>query len=197
MVSRSPLVAVDGVGQGAPLRLADGALWLDRYWRQEASVAEDLIRRTASPPVVDAARLRAVLTRLWPQPGAHDQRHAAAVSVLSRIAVVGGGPGTGKTTTVARLVAALRALADPEQAPRLALAAPTGKAAARLKEAVDEAASSDEVLEGPTGNCCDRPRRRPCTGCSVSAPGRLAFGTTGATRCRWTWSSSTRRRWCR
>jgi exodeoxyribonuclease V alpha subunit len=65
-----------------------------------------------------------------------DQRFAAQVAALSRVSVIGGGPGTGKTTTIARLIAALR-----RQRPnlRIALAAPTGKAAARLEEAVGSA----------------------------------------------------------
>ena len=63
------------------------------------------------------------------------QRQAAAVSVLSRVAVVAGGPGTGKTSTIARIIAALQ-LAHPGQQLRLALAAPTGKAAARMDEAI-------------------------------------------------------------
>ncbi|GJF02968.1 exodeoxyribonuclease V subunit alpha [Pseudonocardia sp. D17] len=64
------------------------------------------------------------------------QRLAAAVATLRRVTVVAGGPGTGKTTTVARLLALLRD--QPGPPPRVALAAPTGKAAARLAEAVRE-----------------------------------------------------------
>jgi exodeoxyribonuclease V alpha subunit len=62
------------------------------------------------------------------------QRLAAAVAALKRFAVISGGPGTGKTTTVVRILALLL-----EQAPaplRIALAAPTGKAAARMQEAI-------------------------------------------------------------
>nr|WP_276610956.1 AAA family ATPase [Kineococcus siccus] len=83
---------------------------------------------------------------MWPGGAADDQRHAAAVCLLSGVSVLGGGPGTGKTTTVARLVAALRALAEPGPPPRIALAAPTGKAAARLTEAVATA-----VRDAPEG----------------------------------------------
>jgi exodeoxyribonuclease V alpha subunit len=81
------------------------------------------------------------------------QRLAAAAAVLRRLAVVAGGPGTGKTTTVARIVALLaeQAAASGSTPPLVALAAPTGKAAARLEEAVHaEAASlpvSDAVRE--------------------------------------------------
>jgi len=142
-----PSAAADGAGR--PLHVADGGLWLDRYWRQELAVADDLSARADVLPDVDPARVAGVLARLWPGDEAHDQRYAAAVCLLSGVAVLGGGPGTGKTTTVARLVAALRALAEPGPPPRIALAAPTGKAAARLTEAVATAVQGapDGVFE--------------------------------------------------
>ena len=122
---------------GGPLRLDDGLLWLDRYRRQEDQVRDDLTARVvAPPPVVDHARLRAALDRLFADVGADDhQRLACAVATLRWTAVVAGGPGTGKTTTVARLLAVLR---DQHPDLRIALAAPTGKAAARLGEAIGE-----------------------------------------------------------
>jgi exodeoxyribonuclease V alpha subunit len=132
----SPLVAdgLDAPG-GRPLRLADGLLYLDRYWRQEEQVRAELTARAAAtPPPVDLARLRAGLARLFPGTGPDRQRLAAAVSALRRVTVLAGGPGTGKTTTVARLLALLHDQPGPR--PRVALAAPTGKAAARLAEAV-------------------------------------------------------------
>jgi len=146
-VEGSPLVAT-GDQAGAPLRLEDGELWLDRYWRQEVAVADDLLRRAGTPVEVGDAAVREVLARLWPGTSPDDQRLAAAVCVLSRVAVLGGGPGTGKTTTVSRLLAALAALAAtaPGRAPRFALAAPTGKAAARLTESLRTAAADDPVL---------------------------------------------------
>ncbi|MCZ2826037.1 MULTISPECIES: exodeoxyribonuclease V subunit alpha [unclassified Modestobacter] len=145
-VAGSPLVSRHDSDGRRPLRLHEGALWLDRYWRQEVGVAEDLLRRASSAPVIDTEQLRTVLARLWPGSTADDQRLAAAVCVLSRVAVLAGGPGTGKTTTVARLVATLHALAEPGAPLRLALAAPTGKAAARMKEAMQQAAETDSVL---------------------------------------------------
>jgi exodeoxyribonuclease V alpha subunit len=122
---------------GGPLRLDDGLLWLDRYRRQEDQVRDDLTARVvAPPPVVDHERLRAALDRLFADVGADDhQRLACAVATLRWTAVVAGGPGTGKTTTVARLLAVLR---DQDPGLRIALAAPTGKAAARLGEAIGE-----------------------------------------------------------
>jgi exodeoxyribonuclease V alpha subunit len=142
-IAASPLVDVDA-DTGRPLRLEAGELWLDRWWRLEVAVAEGLRARALDPPLVDVARLRAALGRLWPGSEPDDQRSAAAVCVLQRVAVLGGGPGTGKTTTVARLLAALHEVSGTP--PRVALAAPTGRAAARLTASVRGAAVHDPVL---------------------------------------------------
>jgi exodeoxyribonuclease V alpha subunit len=139
----SPLVTVEETGAGnRPLRLAGGLLYLERYWHQEEQVRIHLQRRfTAEPPEMDTARLAAGLQRLFPASGPSSepdaQRLAAAVSSLSWVSVLSGGPGTGKTTTVARLLALL--CDQPGRPLRIALAAPTGKAAARLEEAVRRA----------------------------------------------------------
>jgi exodeoxyribonuclease V alpha subunit len=153
----SSLVA-DGADQpgGRPLRLAGGLLYLERYWQQEELVRIQLQRRFAAPaPEIDEARLSAALPRLFDHKGlaqgeADRQQLAAAVSVLGRVSVLAGGPGTGKTTTVARLLALLRD--QPGPALRIALAAPTGKAAARLEEAVRAAtAQLDPEDQGRLG----------------------------------------------
>jgi exodeoxyribonuclease V alpha subunit len=132
----SPVVA-DGpdAPSGRPLRIVDGLLYLARYWGEEEVVRRSLTERAAAaPPAADIPRLRVGLERHFSAPGSERQRLAAAVSVLRRVTVLAGGPGTGKTTTVARLLALLHD--QPGPPPRVALAAPTGKAAARLQEAV-------------------------------------------------------------
>ena len=142
----SPLVA-DGADKpgGRPLRLVGGLLYLERYWQQEEVVRVQLQGRFAAPaPDIDQSRLAAGLPRLFAhdglEPGEADRQElAVAVSALGRVSVLAGGPGTGKTTTVARLLALLRD--QPGPASRIALAAPTGKAAARLEEAVRAAAA--------------------------------------------------------
>lgn len=126
-VAASPLV-------GGPLRRVGSKLWLARYWDQETMVAGELVGRcSTAPDDLDLEALRAGLDRLFNLKDDDDQRAAAAVCAMARVSVLAGGPGTGKTTTVSKLLAVLR-----EQHPdwRIALAAPTGKAAARLEEAV-------------------------------------------------------------
>ena len=137
------------VGDGRPLRLAGGALYLDRYWSEERRLASDL-SALAQPAEVELGVLADGIGRLFSGEAAdRDQQVAAAAAVLRRLAVVAGGPGTGKTTTVARIVALLdeQAAARGAAPPLVALAAPTGKAARRLEEAVHEAAGRLDVSE--------------------------------------------------
>jgi exodeoxyribonuclease V alpha subunit len=93
--------------------------------------------------------LAAGLRKLFPGAASLDQRWAAAAAVLGRLSVIAGGPGTGKTTTVARLIALLveQAQAAGADPPLVALAAPTGKAAARMEEAVRAEAKSIDIAE--------------------------------------------------
>ncbi len=134
-LAASPLVAVgEEPGDPRPLRLVGSSLYLDRYWREERQVAADLRALMGDElPPVDAARLF--------EPGR--QREAAETVLRRRFAVIAGGPGTGKTTTVARTLALLLEQGDP----LVALAAPTGKAAARLIEAVHEEAAKLDISE--------------------------------------------------
>ncbi|QKT02661.1 exodeoxyribonuclease V subunit alpha [Ectothiorhodospiraceae bacterium 2226] len=119
--------------------ILDGAdrLYLARYFVYERAVAEALRARAAAwRPVAESAALRASLERLFPAARETPdwQRVAAAVAALRPLTVIAGGPGTGKTTTATAILALLA-----EHAPRrlrMAMAAPTGKAAARLAEAV-------------------------------------------------------------
>jgi len=133
-----------------PLRLVGSWLYLDRYWREERRVADDLRALSdAAASAVDPGVLADGLARLFPGEVESRQSLAAASAVLRRLTVVAGGPGTGKTTTVARIVALLceQAAAAGLPAPLVALAAPTGKAAARLEQAVHEEAAGLAVDE--------------------------------------------------
>ncbi|HPE12137.1 MAG: exodeoxyribonuclease V subunit alpha [Actinobacteria bacterium] len=126
LVAHGPDAAID-----RPLRLVGDLLYLQRYWLDEQQIRTSVQQR-GQVPSVDAEELGHELRRLFPAPGPDRQRLAAATAALRRLAIIAGGPGTGKTTTVARIVALLRGLAPAT----VALAAPTGKAAARLQEAV-------------------------------------------------------------
>ncbi|MDA7086667.1 exodeoxyribonuclease V subunit alpha [Pseudomonas sp. SA3-5] len=142
---------VGGDGDFSPLILDHGRLYLARYQAYERQLAEQLLSRAADLPRVDEAQLSASLTRLFAfnvqQPDW--QRLAAAQAVRRKLAVISGGPGTGKTTTVVRLLAALLEQPGGERM-AIGLAAPTGKAAARMAEAIRTAKASlpiDEAIK--------------------------------------------------
>jgi exodeoxyribonuclease V alpha subunit len=134
-----------------PLRLEGTRLYLDRYWREERRLAADLRAFSdAAPADVRIDVLAEGLRRQSPGSDDGSQMRAAGSAVLCRFAVVAGGPGTGKTTTVARILALLgdQAAAAGAPPPLVALAAPTGKAAARLGEAVHGEAGVLAVSDG-------------------------------------------------
>jgi exodeoxyribonuclease V alpha subunit len=139
-----PAVFVEGHAADAsePLVLSGSRLYLRRYWRCEQRVAAQVLRRVANVDAVDEAAARLWLGRLFaPLPGGGPdwQKIACAIALRGRLSVITGGPGTGKTHTAARLLALLFATAPEPQRLRVALAAPTGKAAARLRQAIDGA----------------------------------------------------------
>ncbi len=129
--------------EGAPLVLSGACLYMRRYWNYERQVAGNIaqrLRASAAAPADLAARLAA----LFPEPLVVDgerftdwQKLACAMAAQGRFTLITGGPGTGKTTTVVRLLALLQEAAMATGEPlRLSLAAPTGKAAARLTESI-------------------------------------------------------------
>ncbi|WP_330114718.1 exodeoxyribonuclease V subunit alpha [Pseudomonas sp. JS3066] len=134
----SPLVAPPG--GYAPLTLDGARLYLSRYHAYEAHLADNLLQRALARPVVDEVQLGESLQRLFARNTQQPdwQRLAAAQAVRRNLAVISGGPGTGKTTTVVRLLAALLEQPGGERL-AIGLAAPTGKAAARMAEAIRNA----------------------------------------------------------
>jgi exodeoxyribonuclease V alpha subunit len=139
-----------------PLILDDERLYLHRYYDYECRLARALVTRRTAPPgevgVADApaagavapgATVIALLDRLFvpdaTDPDAPDwQKIAVVTALLGRLTIISGGPGTGKTTAVVNLLACLL---ETDPACRIALTAPTGKAAARMTEVIRQRAS--------------------------------------------------------
>ncbi|WP_199457681.1 MULTISPECIES: exodeoxyribonuclease V subunit alpha [unclassified Marinobacter] len=153
--------AVSDGSMPAPLVLNGSRLYLRRFWRYEQRIAEGIQQRLALPsPLADpqsvaAQTLSTALGALFRSTEPVDyQTLACALAARNRFAVITGGPGTGKTTTVVNLLAALQAVAgeSPERAGRkyrIRLAAPTGKAAARLNESIGGAVSKLPLADLP------------------------------------------------
>jgi len=135
-------------GDYTPLVLdAAGRLYLHRSWDYERRVADGILARSALLSI-DTARVVAALDRFFPLTGnGRDlQREAAQAALSRRFTVISGGPGTGKTSTVARILALLIELAD-DAPPVIQLAAPTGKAAMRLKQSISTTIGSLPISE--------------------------------------------------
>ena len=133
-----------GIGpeDGSPLVLHNQRLYLRRYWQFESELLAFLAERYQQPSSLSQAQLeqaRKLLASYFaPTPGRIDwQQVAAANSLFSNVSTIIGGPGTGKTHTVTRILALLAGLSDRPLV--IKLAAPTGKAAQRLAEAIREA----------------------------------------------------------
>ncbi len=144
----SPLVS-DGTATAPLVITPDGRLYLYRYFELERRLAELITQRTQTCEIsIDSTQLEATLDTLFADDVTNaDQRSAATLSVHNRFTVISGGPGTGKTATVVRILALLSRLelVAPE---RMLLCAPTGKAAARLREALADPLAA--VMPGDT-----------------------------------------------
>ncbi len=138
---QSPLVGEPG--EHCPL-IMDGAdrFYLHRYWQYENSLADSLRQRAEIIVDLDHVFLQKELSRLFPEAFTGDdvdwQCLAAAIACMKRLCIISGGPGTGKTFTVVKLLALLQELTAP-QIMRIALVAPTGKAAGRLQQSIKDA----------------------------------------------------------
>jgi exodeoxyribonuclease V alpha subunit len=148
-LAASPLVASNG---GAPLVLEGHRLYLRRYHEYETALARRIRERIGHGGArVDRALLREGLRRLFPASRQNPdwQRVAATLAVQRRFTVISGGPGTGKTWTVARILALLveQGLHLDGRPPPLHLLAPTGKAAARLRESIRDGRMDLPVAE--------------------------------------------------
>lgn len=153
--------AVGKPGEYKPLILdSSDRVYLHRFWEYQRTLADNIrLRVKDRSDEIDMALLGAGLSRLFPSDNVNSNNNAkgnneadwqkiAAFSALTRrFCVISGGPGTGKTTTVAKILA-LMLEQNSENLPKLALAAPTGKAAARLQEAITAAKQAEPGQPG-------------------------------------------------
>ena len=187
---RDARLVADGPGD-TPLVLTGARLYLRRYWQYERSVREAIEQRWAEAPLDEAAagRLRQALDALFPHPASADgspdwQKIACALAVRSHFGIITGGPGTGKTTTVVKLLVLLQHLTPRDVQGRLRplrirLAAPTGKAAARLNESIVNA-----VQNLPLGQLPDAQSLRDAIPTEVTTVHRLLVPVPGTRRFR-------------
>ena len=133
LLKSSPMVATDPDVRDRPLVLDQSAVYLTRYWAEQQTIVERLTARLGQPPpVVDG--LDGALDRVFARDS--EQREAARQAAASWFSVIAGGPGTGKTTVVAQILEVLARAGSPRNGLRVTLTAPTGRAAARLDQAV-------------------------------------------------------------
>lgn len=144
----SPFVALvdpadEAATQAAPLVLDGSRLYLYRLWHAEGQVA-NILQRWIQYPLRHDAALAEQLRTLFPHAPSTPpdwQKIACALAAMQRLAIISGGPGTGKTTTVVKVLAALQhqAMSHTGKPLTIRLTAPTGKAAARLAESISGA----------------------------------------------------------
>ena len=134
-------------GEYRPLILDDnGLLYLYRYWHDEQNVATAIRQKNADIALTNYAELKHILSD-WPTTidGIDWQKVAVLMALTRQFCVISGGPGTGKTTIVLRL---LQCLYQQRADYRIALAAPTGKAAARLQHVISD--KNNEAIQAKT-----------------------------------------------
>jgi exodeoxyribonuclease V alpha subunit len=147
----STVISHDDQMSASPLVLDQGRLYLRRYWDHERLVASAIQQRLLTP-VTPPPGLKQELLRLFPNDGSHNAqwpRVACALAARSAFTIITGGPGTGKTTAVVRLLGLLQTLqlAEHSRPLRIRLAAPTGKAAARLNASIASQVAALDVSE--------------------------------------------------
>jgi exodeoxyribonuclease V alpha subunit len=129
-------------GDYKPLIIDNNRLYLHRYWNYEQKLVKALLSMTSTTLPSDFFNYQDQIASFFNVSSDHlDFQHIAAlVSLVNRCTIITGGPGTGKTTTVARILALLLTVHGKQK--RIALAAPTGKAAARLSSSITQALPS-------------------------------------------------------
>ena len=145
LISSSPMVSTDPGVRDRPLLLDNRSVYLTRYWAEQEKIVKWFAARLApATPTPQSFPVPDPLDLFFPDPS--DQKEAAMVAVRFPVCVIAGGPGTGKTTAVARILAVL---SQSKPVPlRVILTAPTGRAAARLEQSVRENLAICESVGG-------------------------------------------------
>src|ERR1700761_1520814 len=150
-LNASAVVADEAQHSASPLVLDQGRLYLRRYWNHERLVASEIQQRLLTP-VTPPPGLKQELLRLFPDDGSGAvqwPRVACALAARGAFTIITGGPGTGKTSAVVSLLGLLQTLqlAQHSRPLRIRLAAPTGKAAARLNASIASQVAALDVSE--------------------------------------------------
>lgn len=152
--------AAEGIADPAkPLVLEHGLLYLRRYREYERRLAARLLRLAAAPVTAfNREAIAPLFAALFPNASEQDDQARAALQALLRpLLLITGGPGTGKTATIARLLLLLlaQARADERDGLRIALAAPTGRAAERMAESLRQISAGLRELPDVDATLCD------------------------------------------
>jgi exodeoxyribonuclease V alpha subunit len=146
-------LAVEGDGNSPLVLDRGGRLYLRRYWEYEKSILRFFLDRADTvPPAVNYPVLARDVRNLFPATatGKHDwQKIAAILAVTRSFCVISGGPGTGKTSTVAKILVLLLSQHGNKRKLRILLGGPTGKAASRLQEAVTATGLLQSLIDIP------------------------------------------------
>ena len=162
VMSKSSCCTQNPENENKPLVLSEDRIYFYKYWLYENSLAAKVLELSKLPGkyMEKGLPVKNVFVKLFQDPKSFEQKNAAEKVIKNRFSVITGGPGTGKTTTVAKIIAGILSI-FPEE--RIILAAPTGKAAARMTEALhgeteksikgvvaDEIIKKINLLEGQT-----------------------------------------------
>jgi len=145
-------------GEFKPLIKDGNYLYLARYYAYESYLANELINRSAKQTIVNQENLKHSLAHLFTSNDPNDLQRQTAINALhNNLTIIAGGPGTGKTTTVVKILVALLEQ-NPATKLKIALAAPTGKAATRMSEAINNVLPylkiNDEIKQLIQTNAC-------------------------------------------
>ena len=142
--------AIGTLNDKTPMILDGNRLYLQRYWCYERQVAQAILERCRSTQATKDATPAMIASYHHSGENDPDQLRAVSAALHQRFTVISGGPGTGKTTTVAKIILQLQRMNTSGKTPRIELAAPTGKAAARMQEALDR--GFDKLLKEQKDN---------------------------------------------